>query len=136
MADNLTPEQRRRNMTGIRSRNTKPEILVRSLIHRLGYRFRLHPRKLPGKPDVVLPRHKKLVLVHGCFWHMHNCKRGNVKPQTNEEYWHMKRQKTTERDVANQLAYDVQGWTTLVVWECETTDYKKLTEILSSFLQP
>ena len=136
MADNLTETQRKRNMSNIRSRNTKPELIVRSIIHKLGYRFRLNVRYLPGKPDIVLARHKKIILVHGCFWHTHDCKRGNVRPQTNDAYWQGKRQKNMERDAANQLAYDAQGWTTRVVWECETKDNKKLIKILSSFLQP
>lgn len=134
MADNLTPEQRRRNMSGIRSRNTKPEILVRSLIHRLGYRFRLHYKKLPGKPDIVLPRHKKLVLVHGCFWHMHTCKRGNVFPKTNETYWTAKRKRNVERDRLNKSAYKVADWYVLTVWECETKDIAKLSIKLRRFL--
>src|SRR5689334_7545447 len=101
MADNLTFDQRKRNMANIRSRHTKPELIVRSLIHRRGFRFRLHYKELPGKPDIVLPRHKKNVLVHGCFWHMHWCKRGSVTPKTNETYWARKRIRNSVRDKEN-----------------------------------
>lgn len=134
MTDNLTPEQRKRNMSGIRSRNTMPEILVRSLIHRLGYRFRLHDKSLPGKPDIVLPRHKKLVLVHGCFWHLHKCRRGTVKPKTNESYWTDKRRRNAKRDRLNEAAYKSAGWNFLIVWECETKITSKLESKLRRFL--
>jgi len=134
VADNLTPDQRRKNMSGIRSRNTSPERLVRSLIHRLGYRFRLHDESLPGKPDIVLPRHRKIVLVHGCFWHMHRCKRGKVFPKTNELYWSAKRQRNVKRDRVNARAYVTSGWKLLVVWECETKDSKRLSKRLIKFL--
>jgi len=134
MVDNLTPEQRRRNMASIRSRHTCPEKLVRSLIHRLGYRFTLHDKHLPGKPDIVLPKHKKIVLVHGCFWHSHTCKRGNVYPKTNVAYWTAKRQRNTERDKVQQVAYRKTGWKTLVIWECEVKDPSKVTSKLQRFL--
>lgn len=134
VVDNLTPDQRRKNMSGIRSRNTSPERLVRSLIHRLGYRFRLHDRRLPGRPDIVLPRHRKIILVHGCFWHMHTCKRGNVFPKTNEAYWSAKRQRNVERDRFNARAYVTSGWKILVVWECETKDRRRLAKKLTKFL--
>jgi DNA mismatch endonuclease, patch repair protein len=134
MADNLTLEQRRRNMSRIRSRNTSPEKIVRSLIHRGGYRFTLHEKKLPGKPDIVLPRHRKIVLVHGCFWHMHSCKRGNVFPKTNEHYWTTKRQRNVERDHVNEEMYEKAGWKTLIVWECEIKDLETLSKKIFSFL--
>ncbi|MGI8545219.1 MAG: very short patch repair endonuclease [Aridibacter sp.] len=134
MADNLTAEQRKRNMTAIKSRHTKPEIIVRSIIHRLGFRFRLHDKKLPGKPDIVLNRHKKIILVHGCFWHMHDCKRGNVTPKTNTEYWQKKRFKNVERDSQNLTAYKKEGWKVLTIWECEIKDLDKLKNKLLKFL--
>ncbi|MDQ3635534.1 MAG: DNA mismatch endonuclease Vsr [Acidobacteriota bacterium] len=134
MADNLTAEQRKRNMTAIKSRHTKPEKIVRSIIHRMGFRFRLHDKKLPGKPDIVLPRHKKIILVHGCFWHMHDCKRGNVTPKTNTEYWQKKRFKNVERDRQNLTAYKKEGWKVLTVWECEIKDLDKLKNKLLNFL--
>jgi len=136
MADNLTTEQRRRNMTAIRSRHTKPEMIVRSLLHRLGFRFRLHDAKLPGKPDIVLPKHKKIVLVHGCFWHIHDCKRGNVTPKTNIEYWQTKRLRNVARDKENLKIYKKAGWKTLIIWECEVKDLTALEVKLKKFLKP
>ena len=135
MADNLTIEQRKRNMTAIKSRHTKPEMIVRSLLHRLGFRFRLHDAKLPGKPDIVLPKHKKIILIHGCFWHMHNCKRGNVTPKTNTDYWQNKRFRNVERDTQNFRELGKQGWEVLVIWECETKDSGKLADKISTFLK-
>lgn len=134
MADNLTAEQRKKNMTAIKSRHTKPEIIVRSIIHRLGFRFRLHDKKLAGKPDIVLPKHKKIILVHGCFWHMHDCKRGNVTPKSNVEYWQTKRLRNVERDKSNLKTYKKEGWKTLTVWECEIKDLPKLERKLVRFL--
>lgn len=134
MVDNLTAEQRRKNMANIRSRHTKPELIVRSLIHSLGYRFRLHDKKLQGKPDIVLPRHKKIVLVHGCFWHMHDCKRGNVTPKTNVDYWQPKRLRNVERDKLNLEAYSAARYKTLIIWECETRDTESLEKKIREFL--
>lgn len=134
MADNLTAEQRKRNMTAIKSRHTKPEIVVRSIVHRLGFRFRLHSKKLAGKPDIVLPRHKKIILVHGCFWHMHDCKRGNVTPKTNADYWQNKRFRNVARDKENLKIYKKQNWNVLTIWECEIKDLNKLERKLGKFL--
>ncbi len=134
MADNLTPEQRKRNMKAIKSRHTKPEMIVRSIVHRLGYRFRLHDKKLPGKPDIVLPRHRKIILVHGCFRHMHDCKRGNVTPKTNVEYWQTKRFRNVARDKENLKAYKKEGWKILTIWECETKTIDDLKKRLVHFL--
>lgn len=132
--DNLTPEQRRRNMAGIRSRHTKPEMLVRSMVHGLGFRFRLHDPKLPGKPDIVLTRHRKIILVHGCFWHMHSCKRGNVTPKTSIDYWQNKRSKNANRDKTNLAIYRKAGWGVLAIWECEIRDSVKTQFKLNTFL--
>ena len=134
MADNLTVEQRARNMRGIRNRNTRPEMIVRSIVHRAGFRFRLHYSKLPGKPDLVFPRLRKIILVHGCFWHMHGCKRGIVKPQTNAAYWLEKRARNAQRDTVNQLFYRKEGWKVLIIWECEVKDTKNLLEKVTRFL--
>lgn len=133
--DNLTPEQRKRNMAGIRSRHTRPEMLVRSMVHRLGFRFRLHDPKLPGKPDIVLTRHGKIILVHGCFWHMHDCKRGNVTPRTSTDYWQNKRAKNVERDKTNLALYLRAGWKVQIIWECETNDRPKIQNRLNIFLK-
>ena len=134
MADNLTAEQRRRNMTAIKSRHTKPEMIVRSIVHRFGFRFRLHDKKLAGKPDIVLPRHKKIILVHGCFWHLHDCKRGNVTPKTNTDYWQNKRFNNVERDKKNLKILENQGWKVLVIWECRIKKLLILENILKEFL--
>lgn len=134
VVDNLTAAQRKKNMANIRSRHTKPELVVRSLVHRLGYRFILHARNLPGRPDIVLPRHKKIILVNGCFWHMHRCPRGSVVPKTNFEYWSNKRKRTVERDRTNIKAYRKLGWNTLVIWECELKAQGLLLHRLAKFL--
>lgn len=134
MADNLTAEQRKKNMANIRSRHTKPELVVRSLIHNLGFRFCLHNKKIQGKPDIVLPRHKKIVLVHGCFWHMHDCKRGNATPRSNADYWQPKRLRNVERDKLNLKVYEARGYKTLIIWECETRDTESLKKKIQEFL--
>ena len=134
MADVHTKAQRSFNMSRIRDKNTKPEILVRSMVHRMGYRYRLHQKDLPGKPDLVLPRHKKVIFVHGCFWHMHNCKYGRVKPATNADFWQKKREGNRERDKRNIRALKKQGWQVLIVWECQVKDAGKLGGILWAFL--
>ena len=135
MVDVLTPEQRSYNMSRIRFRDTRPEMIVRSLVHRLGYRYSLHKSDLPGKPDVVLVRHKKIIDVYGCFFHMHNCKYGNVTPATNVEFWQTKRRSNVERDLRNQKALRQEGWRVLVVWECETKNFDLLKKKLVTFLQ-
>lgn len=121
-------------MVAIKSRHTRPEIVVRSLIHRLGFRFRLHSQKLVGKPDIVLPRHRKLILVNGCFWHGHGCKRGSVQPKTNSKYWSEKRHRNMERDRINYRFYEEEGWEILIIWECETKKIEGLVSTISKFL--
>jgi DNA mismatch endonuclease, patch repair protein len=135
MTDVLTPEQRRRNMSSIRSRNTKPEILVRQLIHGLGYRFRLHGQKIPGRPDIILPKLRRVVFINGCFWHMHNCKYGRVVPKTNADFWKLKRLSNKERDRKNLRILKKQGWKVLVIWECKLKEKQKLERNLMAFLQ-
>ncbi len=110
-------------------------MIVRSIVHRLGFRFRLHDAKLAGKPDLVLPRHQKIILVHGCFWHMHDCKRGNVTPKINADYWQPKRIKNVARDKANLEIYQNGGWRILTVWECEIKNQPALREKLKTFLE-
>ncbi|HWQ36928.1 MAG TPA: DNA mismatch endonuclease Vsr [Blastocatellia bacterium] len=134
MTDVLTREQRHRNMSAIRGAHTKPEMVVRSLVHRLGYRFRLHRRDLPGKPDLVFAGRRKVVFVHGCFWHMHDCKYGSVKPATNAEFWQNKRISNVERDARHLKALRKDGWRVLVVWECETREPEQLQKRLDKFL--
>ena len=121
-------------MSRIRDKNTKPEILVRKIIHRMGYRFRLHRKDLPGKPDIVLSRHRKIIFVHGCFWHIHNCRYGKVTPKTNAEFWASKRQGNVARDKQNLRRLRKDSWKVLVIWECQTKDRDKLKSKLKKFL--
>lgn len=134
MTDVLTKEQRKYNMSRIRGKDTKPEKLVRSLLHKNGYRFRLHVKELPGKPDIVLPKHKKIVEVRGCFWHMHDCKYGRVKPENNADFWENKRRATIKRDAKNLQLLEAEGWRVLVVWECWCRDIGKLENKLLDFM--
>lgn len=119
MVDHLTKDKRSWNMSRIRSKNTKPEMVVRSLLHRMGYRFRLHRKDLPGKPDIVLPKYKTVIFVHGCFWHCHEeCKDSGI-PKSNTKFWKEKLYKNIERDRKHQNALVHDGWKILIVWECE-----------------
>ena len=121
-------------MSRIRGRDTKPELIVRSMVHRMGYRFRRHVKGLVGKPDLVLPRHRKIIFVHGCYWHMHRCRFGKVVPKTNTEFWQNKRQGNVDRDRRNLRTLRREGWKVLVIWECWTRDEEKLFAKLSAFL--
>ena len=114
-----TPATRSRNMAAIRSANTKPEMRVRSALHAMGFRFRLHRKDLPGRPDIVLPKHQTAIFVHGCFWHCHRCKYGSVVPATRAEFWAAKRAGNVARDRRNAAALRRQGWRVIVLWECE-----------------
>lgn len=122
-------------MAGFRSKDTKPELLVRRALHRLGYRFRLHRRDLPGKPDIVLPRHRVAILVHGCFWHQHPGCRTARMPRTRQEYWTEKFRRNLERDTASAASLSALGWRVSVIWECETRKVDlddRLRELLPS----
>lgn len=136
MADIHTQEQRRYNMSRIRAKNTRPEMIVRSIAHRSGYRFRLHRKDLPGTPDLVFPRHNKIILVHGCFFHMHDCPYGRVTPKTNAEFWLAKRLSNVERDKKNLAALKKQGWEILIIWECMTkpAQVTTLDTLITNFL--
>lgn len=134
MADVLTREQRSFNMSRIRNRDTRPELIVRSVVHRLGYRYRLHKKDLPGKPDLVLVRHRKIIDVHGCFFHMHKCRHGSVVPATNAKFWRSKRLSNVERDRRNLRSLRRGGWRVMIVWECETRNLASLQERLQKFL--
>lgn len=136
MADVLTPQQRSFNMSRIRSRDTRPEMIVRSVVHGLGFRYRLHKKDLPGKPDLVLVRHRKIIDVHGCFFHMHNCPYGRVVPATNAEFWRTKRESNLNRDRRNVKLLKKAGWRVLIVWECQTRHPETLEKALSDFLMP
>ena len=135
MTDVLTTEQRKYCMSCIRGKDTKPEMMVRRLVHRLGYRFRLHQRNLPGCPDIVLARHRKVIFVHGCFWHMHRCKYGQVTPKTNKKFWKNKRTGNVERFRKNVRSIRRLGWRVLVVWECWTRNISQLEQRLRNFLE-
>jgi DNA mismatch endonuclease (patch repair protein) len=134
MTDVHSPEQRSRNMASIRGKDTKPEKLVRSLLHKLGYRYRLHRKDLPGKPDLVFPSRRKVIFVHGCFWHMHNCRWGKVTPSTNAEFWHTKRKGNSDRDNRAMKGLAAQGWDVYIIWECEIKDQPALAKRIASFL--
>lgn len=121
-------------MRAVRSGDTQPEIRVRQIVHGLGYRFRLHKRDLPGKPDIVLPDRQKAVFVHGCFWHQHKmCRRASV-PRTNTGFWRKKLASNVARDAKQLAAIRKRGWRALVVWECELKDVRRLTTRLRRFL--
>jgi DNA mismatch endonuclease (patch repair protein) len=134
MADVLTPQQRSFNMSRIRDKNTNPEMQVRKLLHSLGYRYRLHDRSLPGCPDIVLPKYRAVVLVHGCFWHMHRCRYGRVVPATNTEFWQHKRKGNVERDKRASRKLRTE-WRVLKVWECWTKEPEVLRRRLVAFLE-
>jgi DNA mismatch endonuclease (patch repair protein) len=128
------PAEVRRRMSRIRKRDSKPEMIVRRVAHRLGYRFRLNRRDLPGTPDLVFPRLKRIVFVHGCFWHQHSgCRHANV-PNTRPEYWLPKLARTKGRDAKAELALAAMGWEVLTLWECELRDIARLERQLRRFL--
>ena len=121
-------EQRSRNMSAIKSKNTKPEIAVRKLLHSMGYRFRLHRKDLPGSPDIVLPKYKTVIFVHGCFWHRHeNCKYAST-PKTRKEFWENKFKANLKRDLEIQEKIKNLDWRSVVIWECETKNFDNLRE--------
>ena len=134
MVDVHTKKQRSYNMSRIRCKNTKPEIIVRSIVHRMGYRYSLHRKDLPGKPDLVLVKHRKVIFVHGCFWHMHRCRYGRVIPKTNKKFWKIKREGNVDRDKRNLRKLRKEGWKVLVIWECQTRNSEKLIDKLEKFL--
>ena len=133
--DRMTPQQRSYNMSRIRSKNTRPELTVRKMVHRMGFRYRLHQKNLPGKPDLVLRRHKKVILVHGCFWHGHTCENGRSTPENNRNYWIAKRKYNKKRDRLNERKLIKDGWRVLVLWECETENQNVLRRKLENFLK-
>lgn len=128
------PEVIRRRMARVRKKDSKPELAVRSLAHRLGYRFRLHRSDLPGTPDLTFPRLRKVVFVHGCFWHRHDCALAGEVPTKRQEYWLPKLRRNVERDADTQRRLKVLGWKVLTIWECETRDRGSLLTKLEEFL--
>jgi DNA mismatch endonuclease (patch repair protein) len=122
MVDVHSSAQRSANMSAIRSKNTKPELVVRRALHSRGYRYRTNVRGLPGTPDIVFTRKRLTIFVNGCFWHSHDCKYGSVKPASNVEFWTQKRDRTSERDRRNAKILNEAGWRVVVIWECELRD--------------
>ena len=121
-------KQRSRNMSAIKSKNTKPEIKVRKILHSMGYRFRLHSKDLPGSPDIVLPKYKTVIFVHGCFWHRHeNCKYAST-PKTRKEFWNKKFTENKKRDSEIQEKIKILDWRSVVIWECETKNIENLRD--------
>lgn len=125
---------RSRTMGAVKSQNTRPEMIVRRLIHALGYRYRLHASNLPGKPDIVFRPRRKVIFVHGCFWHGHDCPRGSRKPKQNSAYWSAKIARNRSRDAGTDAAFMQMGWKTLTMWECELKDAETLSHRVRSFL--
>ena len=130
MVDRISAEHRSWNMSRIRATNTRPELAVRSLLHRLGYRFRLHRSDLPGKPDIVLPKHKTVLFVHGCFWHRHaNCRFASA-PKSRTEFWNAKFARNIDRDVEIRRSLRRLGWKVIIVWECDLAKPKRLLSLI------
>jgi DNA mismatch endonuclease (patch repair protein) len=136
MADIVSKEARSKMMSGIKGKNTKPEMLVRSMLHKMGYRFRLHMKDLPGKPDIVLPKYHTVVFVHGCFWHRHSGCKYAYTPKSRTDFWNEKLNRNIERDQSNCKILVEMGWRVLTVWECETVDMKSVGIKLDSELRP
>jgi DNA mismatch endonuclease (patch repair protein) len=139
MTDVVDVATRSRMMAGIQGKNTKPEILIRKALHARGFRFRLHVKDLPGKPDLVLPKYRALIFVHGCFWHGHGCRYFKV-PQTRPEFWLEKIGKNQRRDSLQEEALIAMGWRVLVVWECAVRSMRKdkssvLVDLIASWLK-
>lgn len=134
MADIFSKEKRSRIMASVHGRDTAPEKAVRSMAHRLGFRFRLHVRALPGSPDIVFPRHRKIILVNGCFWHGHKGCRRSKLPASNTDFWKKKISDNAGRDRRNLRALRRMGWDVLILWECELKKPPKLQKRLQKFL--
>ncbi|TRO94365.1 DNA mismatch endonuclease Vsr [Glycocaulis profundi] len=137
MTDPLSPQRRSELMGRVRQENTTPEMRVRSVVHRLGFRYRLHRRDLPGSPDLVFGPRRKVIFVHGCFWHLHpGCKGARIPASRREEYWLPKLTRNVRRDADSVAALEAAGWRVLTVWECETKNEAALERGLLRFLNP
>lgn len=137
MIDTLTKAERSERMSRVRAKDTKPEMTVRRLVHGMGYRYRLHDRRLPGSPDLVFPSRRKVIFVHGCFWHRHpdpSCKLARM-PKSRQDFWGPKLEGNRERDERNRVALDREGWRQMVVWECECRHEEQLRNKLQDFLE-
>lgn len=137
MTDVLTQRERSRVMSRIRGKDTKPEMLVRRLVHSLGYRYRLHDRSLPGCPDLAFPSRRKVIFVHGCFWHRHRCRRGRSTPSTRARFWRDKFEANRKRDLKHRRQLRSLGWDVLAVWECQASPKKldRLAARITKFLE-
>lgn len=134
MADIVSRSKRTEMMSSVKQRHTKPEITVRIILHRHGFRFRLHNKKLPGTPDIVLPKYKSVIFVHGCFWHQHEGCRKARRPTSNVEFWNEKLDKNIERDSRKEAELKNSGWKVLTIWDCELKDEDLLIEKVKNFL--
>lgn len=132
--DVFDSETRSRVMRQVKSRDTRPEMRVRRMLHAMGCRYRLHRRDLPGAPDIVMPGRRRIIFVHGCFWHGHDCKAGRKRPATHRDYWDAKLRRNRLRDAENLAKLEAMGWRVLIVWECETRDAEALASRLRDFL--
>ncbi|WBQ09356.1 DNA mismatch endonuclease Vsr [Hyphomonadaceae bacterium ML37] len=135
-SDVFTPAERSAVMAAVKGQGTKPEMIVRRLVHGLGYRFRLHRKDLPGKPDLAFPGRRAVIFVNGCFWHGHDCARGARQPKQNAAYWTAKIARNRARDAASDAALADAGWRVMTVWECEMKDRAGLAARLQGFLGP
>jgi DNA mismatch endonuclease, patch repair protein len=133
--DKLTKAERSVLMSLVRSKDTKPELFVRSMVHRMGFRYRLHSKTLPGSPDLVFAGRRKVVFVHGCFWHGHNCRAGRNRPQSRKLYWDTKLERNKSRDRLNSIRLRRDGWSILTVWECQIGETDCLAQRMKSFLE-
>lgn len=137
MADTLSPSARSERMARVRGRDTRPEMIVRRVIHGMGYRYRLHARDLPGHPDIVFRKRKKAIFVHGCFWHRHPdpaCKLARL-PKTRLDFWLPKLEGNRRRDIANEERLEALGWRVLLIWECKLRDREQLRNDLRRFIE-
>ena len=134
MTDIVDPRKRSEIMSRIRGRDTEPEMIVRRIAQRLGFRFRLHRRDLPGSPDLVFPRHRAVILVHGCFWHRHPGCKYAYSPKTRVRFWEEKFEGNVARDRRNEIALQELGWRVMVIWECETRDQNTVAERIVAYL--
>jgi DNA mismatch endonuclease, patch repair protein len=135
--DTISPERRSENMRRIRGKDTKPELIVRKALFALGYRYRLHNAKLPGKPDLVFAERRKAIFVHGCFWHNHSYARCKIArlPKSNSDYWAEKLRRNVERDSARRAELQKIGWKTLIIWECQTKSIQRQLRRICRFLE-
>ena len=131
----MVDPERSRIMRAVKSRDTAPEMTIRRLVFAMGYRYRLYRQNLPGKPDLIFPARRKVIFVHGCFWHGHDCRRGARVPKTNRAYWERKIARNRERDRQHYVELEQSGWTVLVIWECQIRDAGACAEAIRAFLE-